>query len=207
MKLTAVKPYKGTTIAVETDTEQTFYFHRDIIGDFGLRTGLELTEEKLEEICEAAEFRRAYQRALYLLDLRAHTYYELFQKLSKHYPREICRKVCDRLSELQIINDRACAQSYARQFVEIKKYGLRRAAMELRHRGLSEVLIQDALAPYHDNVDERLSDVLKKKYARRLTDPTDRAEIEKVKAALVRRGYGFSEINSAIKAYFEEWEE
>lgn len=202
MKLISVKPYKGATIAVETDDEQMFWFHRDIVADFGLRAGLELSEEQLAEICAAAEFHRAYQRALYLLDIRAHTYYELFQKLAKNYPRETCRKVCDRLAELHILNDRACAQSYARRFIEGKQYGIRRAAMELRQRGLSDQLIEEVIAPYRDSTDERLLAVLEKKYARRLTDPSDRAEIEKVKAALARRGYGFSEINRAIQTYF-----
>ena len=109
-----------------------------------------------------------------------------------------------RLAELHILNDRACAQGLARSDVEGKKSGLRRVAMELRHRGLSDAVIDEALAPYRDNADERLAEVLAKKYARVLTDPADRAAINRVKAALARRGYGFSEIQAALAAYFAE---
>ena len=46
-------------------------------------------------------------------------------------------------------------------------------------------------------------------YSRYLTDESDRKSIEKVKSALVRYGYDFSEINRAVKEYFEnsEYEE
>ena len=44
--------------------------------------------------------------------------------------------------------------------------------------------------------------VIAKKYARQLTDPDDRIAVEKVKAALARRGYGYSEIRDGIAAYF-----
>ena len=46
-------------------------------------------------------------------------------------------------------------------------------------------------------------ELLRTKHSRYLTDIEDRKSIEKVKSALVRYGYDFSEINRAVKEYFE----
>lgn len=212
MKILEIAPYKGSTMAVTVeDCEQTFYFHKSLIADFGLQRGMELSEAQLTEIQNAALFRRAYERALYLLDARAHTHFELRQKLRRNYPEVVCERVIHRLDELHMLNDAACAEALARTYVELKKYGVYRAKQELHRRGLSDTLIAAALAPYREDGADRLVEVIEKKYARRLTDPSDRAEIEKVKAALARRGYGYTDIKEAMAAYFasqaEEYDE
>ena len=46
-------------------------------------------------------------------------------------------------------------------------------------------------------------ELLETKHSRYLTDSSDRKSIEKVKNALVRYGYDFSDINRAVKEYFE----
>ena len=95
-------------------------------------------------------------------------------------------------------------QQLARHFVEGKKYGIRRAEYEMRHRGLSQEDIDDALAEYNDaeQISEQLLEILQKKYARYLTDPDDRRATEKVTAALVRRGYTYQQIRYAIEDYY-----
>lgn len=52
---------------------------------------------------------------------------------------------------------------------------------------------------------ENLMTLLETKHARFLTDKTDRKSVEKVKSALVRYGYGFDEINRAVREYFESY--
>ena len=42
------------------------------------------------------------------------------------------------------------------------------------------------------------------KYRKYFLDPDDRRTIEKGKAALVRQGYRFGEINAAVRAFLEE---
>ena len=45
--------------------------------------------------------------------------------------------------------------------------------------------------------------LLESRHARFLTDASDRRSIEKVKNSLVRYGYDFTQINRAVKEYFE----
>lgn len=206
MIITEIAKYKGSTFAVTLDEGEPLYLHADLVSRFGLCEGMELTPEYLAEIRLEAEGRRAYERALYLLDARAYSFVELYEKLCPSYGEDTSLAVVKRLAKNGLINDREYARSMARRYVELKCYGMRRAIQEMRRRGLDSNTIANALLPYEDNVEERLLQVLSHKYARQLIDPSDRKAIDKVKAALVRMGYSYGEIQDAIAAYYADEE-
>jgi regulatory protein len=207
MKVTNVSRYKGTTYEVEIDDNRKLYLHIDIITDFSVRTGMELERDELRKIVYASNFRRAYQRALFLLDYRDYSAKEMTEKLVKTYKSEaLCGAVLNKLKENGFIDDERYAEKLARKLVEIKKYGFRRAKRELMQKGIEQFTAEDALADYEYTFEENLAELLKTKHSRYLTDSSDRKSIEKVKSALVRYGYDFSEINRAVKEYFENCE-
>jgi len=207
MKVTNVSRYKGTTYEVEIDDSRKLYLHIDIITDFSVRTGMELERDELRKIVYASNFRRAYQRALFLLDYRDYSAKEMTEKLVKTYKSEaLCGAVLNKLKENGFIDDERYAEKLARKLVEIKKYGFRRAKRELMQKGIEQFTAEDALADYEYTFEENLAELLKTKHSRYLTDSSDRKSIEKVKNALVRYGYDFSEINRAVKEYFENCE-
>ncbi|MBE6857979.1 MAG: hypothetical protein E7498_00905 [Ruminococcus sp.] len=207
MKVTALQKYKGSTYEVELDYERKIYLHIDIIVDFSVKTGMELDRTKLREIIYASNFRRAYQYALYRLDYRDYSAKEMTDKLVQTYKNEaLCLAVVEKLKKVGIINDARYAEKLARKLVEVKKYGYIRAKRELKLKGISEFIAVDALEKYSESFVENLMSLLETKHARYLTDKSDRKSVEKVKAALVRYGYGFDEINRSIKEYFENYE-
>lgn len=204
MKITSVKIYKGTTFEVELDNDRKIYLHADIIADFAVREGMELERTQLRKIIYASNFRRAYQYALYCLDYRDYSAKEMLEKLIKSYKNEnLCKAVVKKLEECGIISDERYAEKLARRFIEGKKYGFKRAKREIILKGIGEYTAEDALQIYNERFAENLSDLISIKYARLLNDGEDRKSIEKVKNSLVRYGYGFEEINHAIKEYFD----
>ena len=204
MKIISVTRYKGSTYEAELDDGRKLYLHADIITDFGIRAGMETDRDTLRKIVYASNFRRAYQRALYLLDYRDYTYSEMFGKLVENYKSEpLCTAVMKRLTEHGFIDDVRYAERMARKLVEIKRFGYRRCRRELMQKGISQFIAEDALAPYGEAFEANLAELLKTKHSRYLTDREDRKSIEKVKSALVRYGYDFTEINRAVKEYFE----
>ena len=204
MKVTNVSRYKGTTYEVEIDESRKLYLHIDIITDFSVRTGMELERDELRKIVYASNFRRAYQRALFLLDYRDYSAKEMTEKLIKTYKSEtLCSAVLKKLKENGFIDDVRYAERMARKLVEIRKFGYRRAKREIMLKGIDQFTAEDALAVYDDRFSENLMELLKTKHSRYLTDSSDRKSIEKVKNALVRYGYDFSDINRAVKEYFE----
>ena len=207
MKVTALQKYKGSTYEVELDYERKIYLHIDIIVDFSVKTGMELDRAKLREIIYASNFRRAYQYALYRLDYRDYSAKEMTDKLVQTYKNEaLCLAVVEKLKKVGIINDARYAEKLARKLVEVKKYGYIRAKRELKLKGIIELIAVDVLEKYSESFGENLMSLLETKHARYLTDKSDRKSVEKVKAALVRYGYGFDEINRSIKEYFENYE-
>ena len=203
MKITSVTRYKGSTYEAELDDGRKLYLHADIITDFGICAGMETDRDTLRKIIYASNFRRAYQRALFLLDYRDYTCSEMYNKLLENYKSEpLCTAVMKRLTEHGFIDDERYAERMARKLVEVKHFGCRRCKRELMQKGIDRFIAEDALAPYADTFGENLAELLRTKHSRYLTDIEDKRSIEKVKSALVRYGYDYTEINRAVREYF-----
>ncbi|MDE6784669.1 MAG: RecX family transcriptional regulator [Ruminococcus sp.] len=208
MEITSISQYKGTTYEVEIDGGRKLYLHIDIIADYGIRTGMQIERPELKKIIYASNFRRAYQYSLYCLDYRDYSAEELFEKLVKTYKNEtLCLEVIRKLAAAGLINDRRYAEKLARKLVEVRKYGRRRAEREMLQKGLDSETVRNALDIFEDVSAENLNELINTKFSRFLTDISDRKSTEKAKNALVRLGYGFDEINTAVRNYYKEHEE
>ncbi|MBQ8622934.1 MAG: regulatory protein RecX [Oscillospiraceae bacterium] len=200
-KIEKVSQFKGKTLQIDFDGREPIFIHADIVFDYHISAGVVMSENAIEEVIRANDARRAKERALYLLDERDYSYVELFKKLEKNYDEDICFEVLNRLVELGCINDRRYSKKLAEHLCVTKKYGYYRAREEMRARGLPNELIDEALAEFEDDTHERLMLLIEKKYARYLCDEKG---VNKVKSALVRLGYSYSQVNSAIAEFCEE---
>lgn len=182
------------------------YIHRDIIARSGLKKGAELSEEDADRLIYENDLRRARERALYLMESRDHSYRELFDKLEANYPEEICFEVCDRLAEIGVINDRRYAEKLCRQLFEVKKLGHYRVKQEMKLKGIPEEIIRETMEEFAEEDDSfaRLEELVERKYERYLTD---RRGVNKVKNALARKGYSYSEIKEVLDLYDLDFDE
>ena len=195
MIIDSVKKYKGTTYEVVIDGNR-IWLHKDIVSDYGLAYKKEISEEKYTDMLLASDRRRAVERGMYLLDYRDYSYKELFKKLSENYDEEICYYAVDKLVSLGIINDRRYAENLARKYIEVKKYGFYRASNEMYRKGIDRELVDEILEVYRDSTSDRICELINKKYHDCLDD---RDKLRKMKNALVRQGYSFDEINTAVR--------
>lgn len=205
MIVTDVSLFKGSMMCVELSggglaQEMKIYIHSEIIRKYNVAKGMELSEEEADRLIYENDLRRARERALYLMESRDHSYRELFDKLEKNYSEDICFEVCNRLAEIGVINDRRYAEKLCRQLYEIKKLGRYRVKQEMRLKGLSSEIIEEAMENFseEDEPFERLEKLVEQKYERYLTD---RKGVEKVKNALARKGYSFGEIKEVLDLY------
>lgn len=201
MKITDISQYKGRTLRIDFEVEEPIFINSDIVCEYHLEKGMELPESAVSDIIRSNDVRRAKERALYLLDVRDYSYVELFKKLETNYERGVCFEVMNCLAELGCIDDRRYARNRAEHYMTVKKFGYYRAREEMRKKGLGQELIEEALEPYRESASERIFQLIDKKYAKYLIDEKG---IEKVKSALVRLGYSYSQINSAIDEYLSE---
>lgn len=201
MKITAIEKYKGSTFRVDFDEGEPSYLNSEIISKFNLKAGMTLPLSAWEQIKDESDFRRAKERALYLLDYRDYSFVDMFKKLRQNYDEELCCRVMEKLVELGVINDMRYAQGLARHYVEVKLFGRRRAFQEMRQKGLTREVIDMALEEYAEGVDERLRQLIEKKFMRYLDDEKG---VNKTKNALVRYGYDFSDINRVLRQMEDE---
>ena len=90
----------------------------------GCSLGDILSEEELQELVERSDARRAQEKALYLLEHRSHSKRELTEKIARTAAsREAAQAAADHLEEIGLVDDRAFAETYARELFQRKRYG------------------------------------------------------------------------------------
>lgn len=167
------------------------------IADFALYAGRELTEEEAAALTAGLRSRQMRERALELLSRKPQSRRELTRKLNEWGagPEE-ADAVCDRMEELGYLNEAA----YAAQIVEVysaRGFGEKKLRDELYRRGVPREEWDEALARVGDST-QAIDDFLQKK----LTGWTgDRKQLQKVTAALARRGFSWSDIRDALARY------
>lgn len=152
----------------------------------------------------------AKRRAMHLLSGRDYSRNELIEKLKNNYSEATANAVAELMCEYGYIDDRRYAEKLARQCIKAKRYGKSRAAMYMRQKGLDAQTIEEALEKYsQDDITGEIAELLRKKYADRLFLPglEGKKEMQKVIAALARRGYGYGDIKAALYIVQSEEEE
>lgn len=167
------------------------------IADFALYAGRELTEEEAAALTAGLRSRQMRERALELLSRKPQSRRELTRKLNEWGagPEE-ADAVCDRMEELGYLNEAA----YAARIVEVysaRGFGEKKLRDELYRRGVPREEWDEALARVEDST-QAIDAFLQKK----LTGWTgDRKQLQKVTAALARRGFSWSDIRDALARY------
>lgn len=170
------------------------------VADFALYTGRELSDGETERLLAAVRRDGLKEKALELLTRKPQSRWELARKLGQWGAgEEEGDAICDRMEELGFLNDPAYAGQVVRHF-SAKGFGEKKLRDELYRRGLPRELWEDALAQAEDPADAIDAFVAKKLAGR----TPDRKELQKVSAALARRGYHWPEINDALRRYGAE---
>lgn len=150
------------------------------------------------------EYERARKRAMYLLGNQAYSEKNLSEKLAENYSEKTVKKVVSDMKHLGFVNDEDYARRLAGKLIGKKNYGLRRVKLEMKRKGLPDEIIEDALSKF-ENEDylDSLVRLIETKYSDKLYDREDR---QRTTAALARRGYGFSQIKTAMERVIEDRE-
>ncbi len=201
MKITA-KHGKGTKIHIHIDGEYLLTVDDDFWFSSGYVSGDEIDDGDLAAFKEAAGSRLAFNSAMFSLDLRDHSEREIRNKLSRKYDEQSVDSAVEKLLNYGYINDTRYAENLTRELFERKKYGKNRVKSELYKRGIASETINEVLENYEeeseiDNV-QTIVDIIAKKYYNKMIDEKSR---QKVFAALVRLGYGFSDIREAMSEF------
>ena len=174
-----------------------------VIAEYYLYAGKDISDEVLAALRTGFGREETRRKARGMIDRRAYSKREVYQKLlEKDEKPEAAAEAVDWLEELGLLDDAEYAAMVVRHY-GAKGYGARRVTQELHRRGVDKELWDRALLEMPDQEDE-LSRFIRSKLGGGLPD---RKERKRVSDALARRGYGWDEINSALRRYEEQVEE
>ena len=179
---------------------------------FGLCSGLELTEEQMEAVIQAAKAAAVRDKAMDLLAARPLSRKELIDKLTAKprskdkeplADRETAQAAADRLEELGYLNDQTYAHTVAEHYAA-KGCGPSRIKEELYRRGVPRAFWDEALEGL-DAPDDAIDAFLEKKL--RGVDLTDPKSYRRAADALARRGFRWEDIKDGLRRYGGAMEE
>lgn len=195
MIITKISKTKKFQSLIYVDNQFYCALDNDILNLNNLKAGQEISCERLNEIAFDSDFKRAKEKAFYILERRDHSSFELVSKLKRDYSDGVALKVADKMKSLGLINDENFARKYAGELLNSKCYSKYRAKLELLKKGIDKDTINDILNCFEVDEEENIRNLLEKKYKNAFID-------EKVKrravAFLQRQGYKFESIRRIL---------
>ena len=182
----------GTTLAL----------YRQTVEDFGLYTGLELSQAEWEKLRAAAGAMSAKMRAVRIVAASAVSKKDLQQRLVQkgEDPEDAARAVAW-MAEMKLVDDRETARQVVSRCVA-HGYGLQRTKQALYEKQIPKHIWEEVLADYPDQT-ERILTFLRSK----IKDPADQKQVKKAIDAALRRGHNYGEIRTALQRMALETED
>ena len=184
-EITRVRERRGRAW-ISVDGEFWAEIDADVAAERGLREGVALSHEELQEARVAGERALAMARALNYVGYRARSEREVRQRLGRYgYDEETVAGVIWRLKELGYLDDAEFARLQVRE--KARKYGKRRVSAELRRVGVDGEVAREAVEEEFAGRSELETafSLASRRYNRAGSD----AEARRVYGFLMRRGY------------------
>lgn len=202
MTVTDIKPARKSLSRVYIDGEYAMSLDTQVLYECCVKIGTILDDDELKEIIDKSDYKRAKERALWLLSGRDYSKKQLIDKIKKDSSPEVAAEVCERMEELGLVNDESYARRYASDLLNIKKMSKRGAKFKMIERGIDRDLCDEILDEFDVDPVMQIADIIERKYADKLDDEKGR---RRTVAALQRLGYGWGDIKSAISMFEEDF--
>jgi len=201
-QITGIRPQKHNSDRLNIELDGEFAFGLSRIVAAWLKVGDTLSEERIASLTKSDASEEAYQKALRFLDYRPRTEKEIRQKLiQKGFDVEDIDLVLQKLQNANLVQDQQFAIMWIENRNEFHPRSQRLMRLELRNKGVSNQMIETALAESLE--DEELATRAAIKYARKL-DPQDWITFRKrLSAYLARRGFSYGTIAPVVRKVFD----
>lgn len=195
MRIEAIKisPDRAGRYWISFDTGEKMALYRQTVEDFGLYTGMELSDEAFSRLQDAAGSMSAKMRAVRIVAASSVTKKDLQQRLVQkgEDPAQAAEAVAW-MEELHLVDDAETARQIVARCVA-RGYGLARAKQALYEKKVPKRIWEEALSDYPDQTEEIVT------FLRgRLADPQDPKQVKRAVDALIRRGHSYGQIRSAL---------
>ena len=180
--------------------------YRQTVEDFGLYTGLEMTDEEFTRLLEATGKMSAKMRAVRIVSAPNVSRRYLEERLvRKGEDPQQAKEAVQWMEELHLVDDRNTAEQIVHSCIS-KGYGLSRAKQALFEKRIPKEFWEEALRDYPDQLD-KIESFLRS----RLDADSDEKQKKNAIDALIRRGHSYGKIRQALnnlsfdsEDYFED---
>lgn len=195
MKISHTKG-RGKKIHIFVDDEYTITTDIDFWTEHFFKDGQEITEEQWQEICNGIYYKKAVDKCYDLLSRRDHSVKELKTKLLRTVDEENADRAIEKMIDYGYLDDEKYAKNLVKYLSETKRMSKNHIKQEMYKRGVPNDIIAYTLEDTEiDNV-SAVVDLIFTKYRNKL-DAQDGNK--KVIAALMRKGFSYSDIREAFE--------
>ncbi len=201
MKITEIEAERGHLFKVTFDSGKTAFLDKDYCLEKGIRQDSELDADTLKVFIKESDYRRALSRAVWYIERGSMSAKKLREKLKQaSFQKETTEKVLERMTELGLINDMAFAERLAEEYLS-RCVSVREAERKMINKGLERETIKAALDLFDVDPCQQLRAVINKNYRQKMVSEE---EIKKVFAALLRKGFNYSDVKHVLAEYSEQ---
>ncbi len=193
-----ISTQKNNKIKIYADGEFLFTVPAVIWYSSRFREGDEVTAEELTLLKNEADCSQAFDSAMRMLSLRAHSEFELKSKLKQKFSGEAVHHAIEKLRVLNLLDDEKFAFMYAEELYRRKGFAPKRIIIELKNRGIDPVTSENAVNSLDIDREIGIIKVIEKYH---ITENSTPKEKDRVIRRLLNMGYSFSDISKHINIY------
>ena len=170
--------------------------------------GLEVDADELKRWLLPRQYPMALNDAVALLAQRARASGEIRQKLRrKLYMEDTIEMVLYKLEKERFLDDEAFARDWAASRAR-SQIGRSRILQELRMKGIPQEMAEEALEELDEEEGDEAAAALARKLLKRYVKEEDqRKAMQKLLAAMARRGYGYEASRRAVETAIEQMQD
>jgi regulatory protein len=205
-QITAIYVQKHDPDRLNIDLDGEFAFGLSRLVAAWLKVGDFISEDRIKALLESDTSEVAYQKATRFLDYRPRTEKEIRQRLlQKGFSTLEIDQVVLRLKRANLIQDQQFAEMWIENRNDYHPRSQRLMRYELRSKGVTEQMIESALADSADDIE--LATRAATQYARKLNFQNRELFRKKLSAYLARRGFSYGTIAPVIRDLIRELEQ
>lgn len=168
-----------------------------------LKAGMELTDDELLGVVRESHIKRAKSRAMWYLSRSSMPKEKLRRKLLENFPDYAATIATERAEELGFVDDAEYAKRKLQLLIDQKKVSVKMAAKMLLAEGVERSAIDEAMSVAEYDPYVAIKTLVESKYKHKLSDKKD---FQNTVAALMRKGFSYSEVKSVLNDFLENSE-
>ena len=187
------RPDRSGRFLIKLSNGNSLRLYRQTVETFGLFAGMELTNEEMDRLKEAAGEMSAKMRSVRIVAASNVSRRDLEERLIRKGERpDQAKKAVEWMEELDLVDDARTAAQLVSQCVR-KGYGIGRARQALYEKRIPKEYWDEALADYPDQ-----SDYIMNYLQSHLVAGWEQKDLKRVVDALLRRGHNYGEIRRCL---------